>query len=68
MSVRETLDRVLATLRDDQLDEVLHYAEFISEREERIAWRRFGQSQLARAYGLNEPDYTPADIKRDARS
>jgi hypothetical protein len=68
MSVRETLDSVLATLRDDQLDEVPHYAEFISEREERIAWRQFGQSQFARAYGPNEPDYTPADIKQDAQS
>ena len=31
--------------------------------EEREAARSFGQSQLARAYGPNEPEYTTADLK-----
>jgi hypothetical protein len=50
-------------MSDEQLREVLNFAEFLSWQEERAAWRTFGQAQLARAYGPDEPDYTLADVK-----
>jgi len=67
-NIRENLDKVLATLPEAKLREVLGYAEFLSEREERDAWRQFGQSQFASAYGPNEPEYSPADFKKEVPS
>ncbi len=65
MSVRETLEKLLEVLPEERLRELLDFAEFLSWQEERVAWRQFGQAQLARAYGPNEPDYTSADLKPD---
>ena len=31
--------------------------------ENREAWSQFGRTQLAKAYGDDEPEYTEADIK-----
>ena len=72
MSVKEALDKVLEALPEERLREVLDFAEFLNEKTERSAWRQFGQAQLARAYGPDEPDYSSADLKkrdasRDAR-
>jgi hypothetical protein len=36
-------------------------AQFLSARQEREEWRRFGARQLARAYGPDEPEYTEFD-------
>lgn len=66
MSIMERLEKVLDTLPDDRLREVLDYAEFLSWRDESEAWRTFGKSQLANAYGSNEPDYSIADLKKEA--
>jgi hypothetical protein len=63
MTVKESLDRIVQQLPEERLREVLQFAEFLNWREERAAWRQFGQAQFARAYGATEPDYTQADIK-----
>ena len=62
MSVKKTLDELLATFPEDQLREVLDFAQFVVARQEREEWRHFGVQQLARAYGPDEPEYTEADI------
>ncbi|MEX0677265.1 MAG: hypothetical protein WD063_09330 [Pirellulales bacterium] len=67
MSVKETLEKVLDELPEERLREVLHFAEFLNWREEREAWRQFGQPQLARAYGPDEPEYTLADLKPERK-
>jgi hypothetical protein len=63
MSVKKTLDELLATFANEQLQEVLDFAQFVSARQEREDWRRFGVQRLARAYGPDEPEYTEADLK-----
>ncbi len=68
MSVKETLDKVLDELPEDRLHEVLDFAVFVSWREERDAWRQFGQAQLARAYGPHEPEYSLSDLKPEGSS
>ncbi len=65
MSVREALDKLLEGLPEERLRDIVDFAQFLSWQEERTAWRQFGQSQLARAYGPNEPEYSPADLKRE---
>jgi len=62
----EHLEKVLETMPDDRLREVLHFAEFLSWRDESAAWRAFGKTQLANAYGPNEPEYSTADLKKEA--
>jgi len=68
MSVRESLEKILEALPEEQLREILDFAVFLSGQQEREAWRQFGQAQLARAYGANEPDYTSADLKPELNS
>lgn len=65
MSDRETLEQVLKTLPEDKVREVLDFATFLNWQQERDAWRQFGQAQLARAYGPDEPEYTFADLKSE---
>jgi hypothetical protein len=68
MSARERLKKLLQEMPDEQLREVLNFAEFLSWQEERTAWQAFGQAHLARAYGADEPDYTLADVKPELKS
>ena len=68
MSVKETLAKVLESLPEERLREVLDFAEFLNAREERATWQQFGQAQFARAYGSDEPEYTPADLKPETNS
>ena len=63
MTVKESLDKILAGMSKERLREVLDFAEFLQWREERQEWLQFGRRQLARAYGPNEPEYTVADVK-----
>jgi hypothetical protein len=63
MSVRETLAKILEGLSDQRLREILDFVQFLGWQEERAAWRQFGQAQLARAYGPEEPEYSAADLK-----
>jgi hypothetical protein len=68
MSVRESLDKILGDLPEGRLRELLDFARFLSWQEERGAWQEFGQAQLARAYGPNEPEYSLADLKPELNS
>jgi hypothetical protein len=61
MNVKKSLDELLATFPEDQLQEVLDFAQFVTARQEREEWRRFGAQQLARAYGPDEPEYNEED-------
>jgi hypothetical protein len=63
MTVREILDHILEELPDDRVAEVLDFAVFLRCQNERQDWQRFGLSQLAQAYGPDEPDYSLADIR-----
>ena len=68
MSARETLQKLVENMPEDRLRELVEFATFLSVQDERITWRQFGQTQLARAYGDNEPEYTLADIKQEPKS
>jgi hypothetical protein len=63
MTSRDHLDSVLQTLPESRIQEVLDFAQFLSSQEDRQEWQEFGRRQLARAYGSDEPEYGPDDIK-----
>ncbi len=63
MTSRDLLEGILQSLPENRLEEVLDFARFLSLQEDREAWRAFGRGQLARAFGEDEPDYGPDDIK-----
>ena len=67
MSARETLEKLLENMPEDRLREVVDFAAFLSWQEERNGWCQFGETQLARAYGPNEPEYTLADLKMEIK-
>lgn len=67
MSAREQLNRVLEELPEGRLQEVLNFAESLNGQEE-SALKRFGQAQLARAYGDDEPEYSLADLRPEPAS
>ena len=62
MTTKEALVEVLRELPENRMSEVLDFARFITVREEREAWARFGRSSMAKAYGDDEPEYTEADL------
>ena len=64
MSTKQVLDELVQSLPQARLEELVDFARFLQLREERQQWQAFGLTQLARAYGSNEPEYTEADIKR----
>jgi len=64
MSTREALDRVLQALTEERVREVLNFAEFLHGKDTE-SWRQFGRTQLARAYGDDEPEYSNSDIKQE---
>jgi hypothetical protein len=66
MTVKEAIEKVLDILPEERLRELLDFAEFLTWREEREGWQQFGKSQLARAYGPHEPEYTRGAIKQEA--
>jgi hypothetical protein len=63
MTEKNATDKLLHAMPEERLSEVSDFGQFLNLRDEADAWRRFGQSQLARAYGANEPEYTMADWK-----
>ncbi len=65
MTIKEALEQIVQELPDSRLSELLDFARFLTWREEQEAWHRFGQSQLARAYGPEEPEYTLDDVRRE---
>jgi hypothetical protein len=68
MTSRERLDGVLQTLPEHRVAEVLDFARFLSSQDDQSDWREFGRRQLARAYGDDEPEYGPDDIKPELQS
>ena len=56
MDVRADLEPLLQDLPDDRLRQLVDFARFLAWQEERKSWQDFGQSQLSRAYGPNEPE------------
>jgi hypothetical protein len=62
MSVRDRLQSLLASLPEDRLREVLDFTEFLCAQDEREAWQQFGKTQLAKAYGADEPEYGLPDL------
>jgi hypothetical protein len=63
VTTKEVLEQILLELPENRLGEVLDFARFLSMQEESETWQQFGQSQLAKAYGPDEPDYTEVDLK-----
>jgi hypothetical protein len=63
MDVRVELAPLLEDLPDERLRQLIDFARFLAWQEERKSWQEFGQTQLARAYGPDEPEYTISDIK-----
>ena len=61
MSTRDALNRVLQALPEGRVREVLDFAESLKGQDE-VDWKQFGQSQLERAYGDDEPEYSLADL------
>ncbi len=56
MSVIATREPLLEKLSEERLQQLVDFARSLVGEDERQAWERFGQSQLARAYGLDEPE------------
>jgi hypothetical protein len=63
MDVRADLEPLSQDLPNDRLRELVDFARFLAWQDERKSWQDFGQSQLARAYGPDEPEYSASDIK-----
>jgi hypothetical protein len=68
MTVKEAVSRAIDGLSEDRLRQLLDYAQFLQEQEEKAEWRRFGRTQFARAYGPDEPKYTEADVRSEPPS
>jgi hypothetical protein len=68
VNAREAINQIASTLPDDRVDQLLDYARYLSMRDERTDWQKFGKLQLARAYGDAEPEYTEADLQRNSES
>ena len=67
MTPRQMIEQILSELPEDRVREVLDFARFLSEQEERDAWATLGRTQLAKSYGDDEPEYTEADLKPDSK-
>jgi hypothetical protein len=65
VTTKEALERILVELPENRLGEVVDFAKFLSAQGESDAWRQYGRSQLAKAYGCDELEYTEADIKTE---
>ena len=63
MTTKEALEEILLVLPEHRVSELIDFARFLSWQDERAAWQRFGRTQLAKAYGPDEPDYSLNDIK-----
>lgn len=68
MTEKDLLEEVLQNLPENRVQEVLDFARFLSFQEDREGWQAFGRKQLARAYGDDEPEYGPEDIKPELAS
>ena len=69
---RQNLEKVLETLPESQLNEVLNFAQFLRwsnkiEEEERQAWLNFGP-ESPEMDAANEPEYTLANLRPELDS
>jgi hypothetical protein len=62
MTNRQLLTEMLAELPDERLDELLDFAKYLAWKDDRASWQQFGQSQFAKVYGEDEPEYTEDDL------
>ncbi len=67
MNARARLEPILESLSDDRIRQLIDFARFLAMEQDRQEWQSFGQEQLARCYGQNEPEYTEADIRPGRR-
>lgn len=63
MTLQETLNNLIVRLPTEKQRQVVEFAQFLAWQDERREWQNFGESQLARAYGEDEPEYTMEDLK-----
>jgi hypothetical protein len=63
MSTLAQLERLLATLSEDRVRQLIDFARFLASEQERQEWQGFGQNLLAEAYGPEEPEYSEADLR-----
>jgi hypothetical protein len=62
VEMQKAIQELLEGLPDERIREVLDFTRFIAQANDADEWRAFGQSQLARAYGEDEPEYSEADL------
>jgi hypothetical protein len=62
MTAQEALSEIIVHLPESRQNELLEFAQYLSWREERAAWRGFGREQFAKAYGPDEPEYSAHDL------
>jgi hypothetical protein len=63
MSALGRLEPIRGGLSEDRIRQVIDFARFLAVEQDRQEWLRFGQDQLARADGPEEPEYAVADIR-----
>ena len=63
MNVTEALTPLVEGLSEAKQHLLVDFARFLAADDERRDWQQFGATQLARAYGPDEPEYSEADIK-----
>jgi hypothetical protein len=68
MTSRDLWEGILQGLPENRLQEVLDFSRFLSLQEDREAWQEFGRRHFAHAFGDNEPEYGPDDIKPELES
>ena len=64
MTTTDEITRLALKLPAERQTQILEFAQFLSELEERAAWHAAGRQFLARAYGDDEPDYSEAECKK----
>jgi hypothetical protein len=65
VNARDAIADIAKALPDERIGQLLDYARFLSLQDECTEWQSFGQMQLAKAYGDEEPEYTEVDLLRD---
>jgi hypothetical protein len=68
MTAQEALAEIFVHLPESRQDELLEFAQYLSWREQREAWRDFGREQFAKAYGPDEPLYSADDLLPESQS
>lgn len=63
MNPLATIEVLLEDLSTESIDQIIDFARALAVEDEWTAWHHFGLSQLAKAYGPDEPEYTEADLK-----